>query len=45
MITHELAYVWITSDGKKFLDEKKARKYEKNLRRLNETKNKRLSSN
>ena len=29
MITHELASVWITSDGKKFLDKAKAEEHEK----------------
>ena len=29
MITHELAQVWITSDGKRFLDQVKAEEHEK----------------
>ena len=29
MITHELAQVWITSDGKRFLDHVKAEEHEK----------------
>ena len=28
MITHELAKIWITSDGKRFLDKDKAEKHE-----------------
>ena len=29
MITHELAQVWITSDGKRILDQVKAEEHEK----------------
>tara|TARA_R100001594_G_scaffold76323_1_gene110965 strand:+ start:150 stop:299 length:150 start_codon:yes stop_codon:yes gene_type:complete len=29
MITHELAQIWITSDGKRFLKKEQAEKHEK----------------
>ena len=31
MITHELAQVWITSDGRRFLDKAEATKHEESL--------------
>jgi hypothetical protein len=33
MITHELAKIWITSDGKRFLDKDKAIEYEKHIQK------------
>ena len=40
MITHELAQVGITSDGKRFLDKNKAEKHEKLYQRHEEELNK-----
>tara|TARA_R100000655_G_C2937708_1_gene185132 strand:- start:113 stop:262 length:150 start_codon:yes stop_codon:yes gene_type:complete len=31
MITHELAKIWITSDGKRFLDQEKAEEHEEKI--------------
>ena len=31
MITHELAKIWITSDGKRFIDQQKATEHEDNI--------------
>ena len=35
-MTHELAHVWITGDGRYFLSEKEAKKHQSKLERLEE---------
>ena len=44
VISHELGYIWITGDGKRFLDKEKAVKHQKQIRKINEFKNRRVSS-
>lgn len=36
MITHELAKIWITSDGRRFIDKQKAIIHEKKIERIEE---------
>jgi len=36
MITHELAKIWITSDGKRFIDKQKAILHEKKIEHIHE---------
>ncbi len=45
IISHELHHVYITTDGKKFLDYKQAERHQDNLRRISDYKNQRVSSN
>lgn len=45
LISHELAHVYITTDGKIFLNIKQAEKHQANLRKINDFKNKRVSAN
>jgi hypothetical protein len=42
IITHELAHIWISSDGKKFFSKEGAQKHQDNINRLQENKNKRV---